>query len=110
MTVNNDFIITTQINLNKQPLANSDLALYMSYLSHGIYLDKNDILRGMGPFRTNFKYTLSQEESDDDGSDIDLPTHNNNPLNMGHNRSRSTSESSNSSSASGHSLHSSNSY
>ena len=109
MTVNNDFIITTQINLNKQPLANSDLALYMSYLSHGIYLDKNDILRGMGPFRTNFKYTLSQEESDDDGSDIDLPTHNNNPLNMGHNRSRSTSESSNSSSASGHSLHSSNS-
>ena len=43
----NDYVVVTHINLNKQPLANSDLALYISYLSKGFHLDGNDVIRGM---------------------------------------------------------------
>ena len=55
------YIVMSQINLNKQPLANADLALYMSYLSKGFHLDSNDVIRGMDIYKTEFKYKLSHE-------------------------------------------------
>ena len=69
----NDYIIATQINLNKQPIANSDLSLYMAYLSRGVYLDDNDNIKGMEIYKTKFKYSLSQEaESEGESSEDDL--------------------------------------
>ena len=43
---NNDYVVVTQINLNKQGVANSDLALYLSHLSKGFSLDSMDTIRG----------------------------------------------------------------
>ena len=42
---NNDYVVVTQINLNKQGVANSDLALYLSHLAKGFYLDSMDTIR-----------------------------------------------------------------
>ena len=69
----NDYIIATQINLNKQPIANSDLSLYMAHLSRGLYLDENDNIKGMEIYKTKFKYSLSQEaESEGESSEDDF--------------------------------------
>ena len=62
----NDFVVVTHINLNKQPLANSDLALYISYLSKGFHLDGNDVIRGMDAYKTEFRYELSKEAVSED--------------------------------------------
>ena len=50
-TNSNNYVVVTHVNLNKQGLANSDLALYIQYLSKGFYLDQNDVIRGMDAFR-----------------------------------------------------------
>ena len=65
---NNDYVVVSQINLNKQPIANSDLALYISYLAKGFSLDENDVIRGMGIYSTDFKYRLSHEATSDESS------------------------------------------
>ena len=70
---NDDYVVVTQINVNKQPLANSDLALYIQYLSKGFHLDQNDVIRGMDAFKTEFRYELSREVvSDDDEKEEEL--------------------------------------
>ena len=53
-TDSRDYVVVTHINLNKQPLANSDLALYISYLSKGFHLDGNDVIKGMDAYKTEF--------------------------------------------------------
>ena len=70
----NDYVVVTHINLNKQPLANLDLALYISYLSKGFHLDGNDVIKGMDAYKTEFRYNLSHEtvsEDEEDGVDDD---------------------------------------
>ena len=42
---NDNYVVVTQINLNKQPVANSDLALYLAYLNKGFYLDEYDNIK-----------------------------------------------------------------
>ena len=69
----NDYIVLTQINLNKQPQANSDLALYMSYLTKGFYVDRNEVVRGMEPFKTKFEYKLSKEIDTDSEKEVNVP-------------------------------------
>ena len=65
-TDSDDYVVVTQINLNKQPLANTDLALYISYLSKGFHLDQNDVIRGMDAYKTEFRYELSREAVSED--------------------------------------------
>ena len=78
-TDNDDYVVVTQINVNKQPLANSDLALYISYLSKGFHLDQNDVIRVMEAFKTEFRYELSKEAvSEDEEEDWDPGNHTNN--------------------------------
>ena len=68
----NDYVVVTHINLNKQPLANSDLALYIAYLSKGFHLDGNDVIKGMDAYKTEFCYKLSHEAvSEDEEEDLD---------------------------------------
>ena len=65
-TGSDDYVVVTHINLNKQPLANTDLALYISYLSKGFHLDQNDVIRGMDAYKTEFRYELSREAVSED--------------------------------------------
>ena len=67
----NDYVVVTHINLNKQKTANSDLALYINYLSKGFHLDQNDTIRGMGAYRTEFRYDLSHEAVSEDEEEED---------------------------------------
>ena len=57
-TGSDNYVVVTHVNLNKQGLANSDLALYIQYLSKGFYLDQNDVILGMDAFKTEFRYEL----------------------------------------------------
>ena len=66
-----DYVVVTHINLNKQRTANSDLALYINYLSKGFHLDQNDTIRGMGAYRTEFRYDLSHEAVSEDEEEED---------------------------------------
>ena len=69
----NNYVVVTHINLNKQGTANSDLALYIQYLSKGFHLDQNDTIRGMDAYRTEFRYELSHEAvSEDEGEEDEL--------------------------------------
>ena len=78
-TDSRDYVVVTHINLNKPSLANSDLALYISYLSKGFHLDQNDVVKGMEAFKTEFRYELSKETvSDDEEEDWDPGNHTNN--------------------------------
>ena len=47
-------------------VANTDLALYISYLSKGFHLDQNDVIRGMDAYKTEFRYELSKEAVSED--------------------------------------------
>ena len=74
---NTDYVVVTHINLNKQGIANSDLAQYIQYLNKGFYLDQNDTIRGMDAFRTEFKYELSKEAvSEDEEEEEEIIPHN----------------------------------
>ena len=76
-TCSDDYVVVTNINLNKQPLANMDLALYISYLSKGFHLDQNDVIRGMDAYKTEFRYELSKEAVSEDEEEEELtPSYN----------------------------------
>ena len=76
-TNSNNYVVVTHINLNKQGIANSDLAQYIQYLNKGFYLDQNDTIRGMDAFRTEFKYELSKEAvSEDEEEEEEIIPHN----------------------------------
>ena len=76
-TTEDNYVVVTHINLNKQGTANSDLALYLQYLSKGFHLDQNDVIRGMDAFRTEFRYELSHEAvSEDEEEEEELLPHN----------------------------------
>ena len=75
-TGSDDYVVVTHINLNKQPLANTDLALYISYLSKGFHLDQNDVIRGMDAYKTEFRYELSRVAVSEDEEEELTPRYN----------------------------------
>ena len=97
---NNDFVVVTQINLNKQPTASTDLALYMKYINKHVSLDGNDNIKGMQVYNTDFKYTFSHEELSADELDSSFDDGHMGTNQFGRHRAPSSGESSSRSSRS----------